>query len=397
MRDQDVRFLKSVFAEYYSKYSEVVYVPPPVNSREVGFVMWPERAMVRHMSFPSLTDIRRRIMEDTPADAYHSCAVYEFPEKPMGYKNELWVDLAFDVDAKDVRPDCLNDATYSVCRKCGHHRKGVRKTCPDCSQQYQVVEFISLECIKSTGEQAKKLHAALVEEIGVDPKEISVYFSGHMGFHVYVTSKAIGELGADARREIASYLALEGVTGGHATSKGDLGGIGAKRMNKRLLNEVLDLVSNPADHKDILGSSGVGLVEQNAPRLLPSLKKGEIHGLVNLLGIAKTKKVLKKALQRATVIVDPSVTMDVHRIFRMPGTLNSKSGLPKQLVTLEEIDKGVLYSLPEYGRGNVQLSVVFAPEIEIGHESVGPFSNEVVTVPRYIGAYFILKGVASVG
>ena len=397
MKDQDLRFLKSVFAEYYSKYSEAVYVPPPVNSREIGFVLWPERVMARHMSFPSLADIRRRIMDDTPVDAYHSCAVYEFPEKPMGYKNELWVDLAFDVDAKDVRPDCLNDATYSVCKKCGHHRKGAKKTCPDCSQQYQVVEFISPECIKSTGEQAKKLHAALVDEIGVDPKEISVYFSGHMGFHVYATSKAIGELGADARREITSYLALEGAAGGHATGKSELGGIGTKRMNKRLLSQVLDIVTNPTENKDVLGNSGVELVEQNSPRLLPSLEKGAIQGLIGLLGTAKTKKVLKKALQRAAVIVDPSVTMDVHRIFRMPGTLNSKSGLPKQLVTLEEIDKGILSLLPEYGRANVQLSIAFAPEIEIGQESVGPFSNEVATVPRYIGAYLILKGVASVG
>lgn len=398
MRDQDVRFLKSVFAEYYSKHSEAVYVPPPVNSREIGFALWPERVMKRHMSFPSLTDIRRQIMYATPADAYHSCAVYEFPEKPMEYKNELWVDLAFDVDARDVRPDCLNDATYSVCKKCGHHRKGAKKTCPDCSQQYQVVEFISPDCIKSTGEQAKKLRTALIEEIGVESKEISVYFSGHMGFHVYVTSKAIGELGADARREIASYLALEGAAGGHEAGKGGKpSGIGTERMNRRLLSEVLDIVNNPTDHKDVLGDGGVELIEQNAQRLMPSLEKGGIRGLVNLLGTAKTKKVLKKALQRAAVIVDPSVTTDVHRIFRMPGTLNSKSGLPKQLVTLEEIDRGVLSSLPEYGRASVQLSVEFAPEIEIGEESVGPFSNEVATVPRYIGAYLILKEVASVG
>lgn len=394
MKEQNVRFLKSVFAEYYSNYSEAVQVPPPVNSREIGFAMWPERVMTRHMSFPSLTEIRRYVMDNTPADAYHSCAVYEFPEKPMGYKNELWVDLAFDVDAKDVRPECLDGVTYSVCTRCGHHRKGAKKTCPECSQEYQVVEFISPECIESTAQQARRLHTALVEEIGVSPGEIATYFSGHMGFHVYVTSRAIGELGADARREIASYLALEGAVTGHVPGKAD--GLGRIEMGKRLRSEIEDIIGSPAGHRDILGNSGVGLVEENAQRLLLAVRRGSTLELARLLGATRTKKLLKRALRRAAIVVDPSVTMDVHRIFRMPGTLNSKSGLPKQLVSLEDMDGGVLSAMPEYGRSEVKLSIIFAPRLTIGRDSVGPFSKETAMVPRYIGAYLVLKGVASV-
>jgi DNA primase small subunit len=41
------------------------------------------------------------------------------------------------------------------------------------------------------------------------------------------------------------------------------------------------------------------------------------------------KSELGKMAKTLGVRIDPQVTMDVHRIFRMPGTINSKSGLVK--------------------------------------------------------------------
>jgi len=397
MREQDVRFLKSVFAEYYSKYSEAVYVPPPVNSREIGFAVWPDRAMVRHMSFRSLNDVREHVVNDTPADAYHSCAVYESPEKPMEYKTALWADLAFDVDAKYVQPSCVEEMTYSVCPKCGSHRKG-KKKCPNCSEESHTVEFMSSECIASTAHQTKRLCSALVEEIGIETKDITVYFSGHMGFHVYVTSKAIGELSPDARREVTSYLSLEGAMDGYLPGKpANMRTIRAGGIGRRLQEEILDIVDNANQHADILEDDGIVLLESNKQRILPALNKGKIEDIVTLLGTKKAKRLFRRAWQRAAIVVDPSVTMDVHRIFRMPGTLNSKSGLPKQSVPLDRVEGDVLSIIPEYGRAEVQVSVLFAPKIEIGKDKVGPFSNETATIPRYMAAYLILKGVASVG
>ena len=397
MKEQDIRFLRSVFAEYYSKYSEAVYVPPPVNSREVGFAVWPDRTMVRHMSFRSLTDVREYVLNSPPADAYHSCAVYESPEKPMEYKNVLWADLAFDVDAKDVQPDCIEEMTYSVCPKCGSHRKGNKKECPNCSEESHVVEFMSSRCIASTAYQTKRLQTALVDELGIEERDIAAYFSGHMGFHVYVTSKAIGELGQDARREITSYLSLEGVTDRRSLGKSaNLRAIGAGGIGRRFKEEILDIVNNTSQHGDILEEDGVLLLRENKQRILSALDKGRTEDIVALLGLKKARKLLRRAWQGTAIVVDPSVTMDLHRVFRMPGTLNSKSGLPKQRVPLDKIDADVLSLVPEYGRAEVQISASFVPEMEIGDCKVGPFSNETVSVPRYIAAYLILKGVASV-
>jgi len=374
-----------------------VYVPPPVNSREVGFAVWPDRVMVRHMSFRSLTDMREYVLNDPPADAYHSCAVYESPEKPMEYKNALWADLAFDVDAKDVQPDCIEEMTYSICPKCGAHRKGNKKKCPNCSEESHIVEFMSSKCIASTAHQTRRLNSALIDELGIEEGDIAVYFSGHMGFHVYVTSKAIGELGPDARREITSYLSLEGAADSYSPGKSaNLRTIRAGGVGRRLQEEILDIVNNAGQHNDILEDEGVLLLKENKQRILSAFNKGRTEDIVVLLGVKKARKLLRRAWQRAAIVVDPSVTMDIHRIFRMPGTLNSKSGLPKQRVPLDKIDADVLSLVPEYGRAEVQISASFVPEMEIGDYKVGPLSNETVSVPRYIAAYLMLKGVASV-
>jgi len=397
MKDQDLRFLRSVFAEYYSKFHEAVFVPPPVSSRELGFSIGPERTMVRHMAFGSLTDVRRYILDNVPWDAYHSCATYESPDKPMEYKTELWVDMAFDIDAKDVQPDCVRSSTYWICDRCGLHGKGHDKYCPECSQENHVAEFMNRDCISSTAKQTRKLCSALTNEVGISPNDITVYFSGHMGFHLYVTSREIGELDSDARREIVSYLALAGAGEGLAPSlaKGPM--IKATGARTRILSELASMVSSPSEHKDILGDRGVILIENSAGSLLPRLEKGIIEDLLKLIGARKTKKLLKRAWQRAAIVVDPSVTGDIHRLFRMPGTLNSKSGLPKQLLKLEDVEKDVFSLMPEYGKTDVQVFVTFAPEMEVGQDRVGPFSNEVATIPRRIAAYLVLKGVATVG
>jgi len=398
MKEQDFRFLRSVFAEYYSGFSREVYVPPPVSSREIGFSVGLERVMVRHLSFPSLSEIREHIVNSTPWDAYHSCAVYESPEKPMGYKGEMWVDLAFDIDAKEVEPGCVKETTYWVCNKCGLHGKGKKKSCAQCSQGTQLVDFINPRCISITAQHTGRLCSALIDEIGVDPSNIFVYFSGHMGFHVYAASKDLGELGADARREIVSYLALEGVTDRHLlTATGRVKRIRASGIGRRVLSELLNIVATPSENRDVLGDDGADIIERNARKVLPSLEKGVLDDLIRVLGPKRSSKLLKQAWKRAAIVVDPSVTTDVHRMFRMPGTLNSKSGLPKHLVRLDQVHGVTLSMLPEYGRAEVKVSVTFAPRMRIGDYEVGPLSNEAVTVPRYIAAYLVLKGVASVG
>jgi hypothetical protein len=50
-------------------------------------------------------------------------------------------------------------------------------------------------------------------------------------------------------------------------------------------------------------------------------------------GYYSLKIELEKIGKELGVKIDPQVTMDIHRVFRMPGTLNSKSGLTKMKCT----------------------------------------------------------------
>ena len=45
------------------------------------------------------------------------------------------------------------------------------------------------------------------------------------------------------------------------------------------------------------------------------------------------QKTLDDVSENIGVKIDPNVTMDIHRIFRLPGSINSKSGLTKIHVT----------------------------------------------------------------
>ena len=43
------------------------------------------------------------------------------------------------------------------------------------------------------------------------------------------------------------------------------------------------------------------------------------------------QQIVSKAIENLSVKIDPVVTMDIHRIFRLAGSINSKSGLAKIL------------------------------------------------------------------
>jgi len=91
--------------------------------------------------------------------------------------------------------------------------------------------------------------------------------------------------------------------------------------------------------------------------------------------------------------VDPSVSMDVHRIFRLPGSLHDKSGLSKkecdEQLSADPFDVAV--ALQE---DPVRVRIVYAPRIRLKGQDFGPYKDESVTIPTYAAAYFMLKGLA---
>ena len=87
--------------------------------------------------------------------------------------------------------------------------------------------------------------------------------------------------------------------------------------------------------------------------------------------------------------------MDIHRIFRLPGSINSKSGLTKLLC--EDITKFDPYNDACFLNDEpIQVLSNCPIEFKLKNKKFGPFLNEKVTIPTYAAAYLICKKLATI-
>lgn len=119
----------------------------------------------------------------------------------------------------------------------------------------------------------------------------------------------------------------------------------------------------------------------------------KFRNIVNQVGGYDAFKVeLERIAKDMGVRIDPQVTTDVHRVFRMPGTLNSKSGLSK-------VKSRDLYSFDPFvdacvlGDGIVSVRVKTPVKLKLKRNSFN-ISKEVAEIPAYAAVYLMCKGLA---
>ena len=106
------------------------------------------------------------------------------------------------------------------------------------------------------------------------------------------------------------------------------------------------------------------------------------------------QKQLESAKNQIGVRIDPNVTVDIHRIFRLPGSLNSKSGLAKILVN--DIDKFNPYFDACLLDSDTTEVVANCPiQFSLKNKKFGPYNQETISVPKFAAVYMICKGVAN--
>jgi DNA primase small subunit len=94
------------------------------------------------------------------------------------------------------------------------------------------------------------------------------------------------------------------------------------------------------------------------------------------------------------VRVDPKVTMDIHRIFRLEGSINSKSGLSKiQCTDLNSFDPFLEACL--LGDDEVKIMSDCPLQIRLKNKKFGPYKNEIVYLPKYAAVYMLCKGLGN--
>ena len=86
--------------------------------------------------------------------------------------------------------------------------------------------------------------------------------------------------------------------------------------------------------------------------------------------------------------------MDIHRIFRLPGSINSKSGLTK--IYCKDLEKFDPYKEASFlSEDTVEIIANCPIEFRLKNKKFGPYSNEKITVPTYAAVYMICKKLAT--
>jgi len=87
--------------------------------------------------------------------------------------------------------------------------------------------------------------------------------------------------------------------------------------------------------------------------------------------------------------------MDIHRIFRLPGSINSKSGLTKILCT--DLTKFDPYTDACFLNDDpVEILANCPIEFKLKNKKFGPYTNEKILVPTYAAVYMICKKLATI-
>jgi len=92
--------------------------------------------------------------------------------------------------------------------------------------------------------------------------------------------------------------------------------------------------------------------------------------------------------------IDSNVTSDILRIFRLEGSLNSKSSLVK--LVCQDIEKFNPYSEACLIEDNqVEIFGKSPIEFRLKNRKFGPYTNERISVPKYAAVYMLCKGIAN--
>lgn len=398
MNEKNYSLVRKYIKQYYLKSKQSIWIPPPILEREFGFVIGLNKVMVRHKGFENEESVKAFLINEAPLDAYHSAALYDNPTASMDEKGFKGADLFFDIDADHIDPECGRDRRVWVCNSCNDAGLGYVEVCPRCKKGVSYVTFPNKECIEVAMLETKKLILILTEEFGFSYDDVKVYYSGNRGFHVYVPSEGVRSLDQDARKEMIDYI---------ANPSPELDLLVIKEEDKemympkiglpgRILKELKEVFENQSVLESILGQRAAQRVRNEKAAILADLESGRLGTLLRAVGKNNLKNIFEQTLNRIKVKVDPVVTIDLHRLVRMPGSINSKTGFPKLKIDLQEVDADDILTNIEHQSSIIKVMVKAAPKIEVGGNVYGPYENAIIDLPTEVGVLLILRGVAEV-
>jgi len=372
MLENNLKFLEETFKQYYFDHFDLIHVPDRSTEREYGYKKF-NSGMSRHISLKTDKDLHLLLMTNLPSDIFCSNGYYSFPNLPMTEKDWKEADLIFDIDAKDLNLSCRKDHTCIKCISCGEVSL-LQDVCPKCkSNKLDRLSLPCQNCISGVKKEVLNLVKILTADLRIDDKNIRISFSGNEGFHLYVTNSPYNQLGSKERGDLIDYI-----------------------MFRRAIPERFGFKKNNPSRSSFPDLDDPGWSGRVANELFNSKSKRS-KGITKIIsdGYSVYRQRLEEMGKNSIgVKIDPNVTVDIHRIFRLEGSLNSKSGLAK--LACDNIEKFNPYAEAcLIDDEPVEISANSPIEFRLKNRKFGPYTNEKISVPKYAAAYMLCKGIAN--
>jgi DNA primase small subunit len=406
VRDR-ISFIKQAFLRYYSQQGSRIALPPDFRSREFAFLAFGEKFMTRHRAIESqeeLVDTARTLI---PSDIYYSTAYYSKPAEEMERKGWLGSDLVFDVDADHIETPCKVNHDVWRCSGCGLSKKGKPPSlCPNCGKtRFEERAWLCDECLKAAKKEVLKLNDFLANDFGIREEDMHIFFSGHRGYHLHVRTEEVRRLDESTRKEIVDYvlgLGLDVFLQGLYKKPQDVI-VGPQRGDPgwrgRFAREIYRLIMQGTEEELVdLGFSPrrARLIIQERPdreqrwqkEILWSEFEDRFHVKDTMWRMIFERAISKGALPAE---IDTVVTTDIHRLIRLPETLNGKTGL--RAMAVSDLDTFDPFADPIAFEGEETVRVIDAPAFRMGTTTYGPYVKQEVTLPAAAAMLLICKGV----
>lgn len=360
MNEATKNFLRSAYKEFYFRGAGAIEFPREVGAREFGYIPF-GGGMVRHLSFRSEGEAVAEILKQSPSSVYCSNARYESPARPIDEKGWLGAELIFDIDATDIPTTCKRGHDLWYCEKCFASGKLPRPAkCSKCGGPSAQFHGTCETCLGSAMDHAMRAVGFLTEDFGVDRDAISVYFSGNRGYHLHVYDPRFDPLDQLARGEIAEYV----------------------RGSSLPLSQT---IASTLRHRTQTGAVGAGWTRRITT--YTDARREDYDGTL--------QKLVSEAIASQRALVDSSVTTDIHRVFRLAGTLHGTMGMSKmKVVSVDRFDPQedpyVLSAKP------VTIAVSFYPQFRARHRDFGPYKSVTVELPTYAAVQILTRGLGEV-
>ncbi|MDV3278255.1 MAG: hypothetical protein LYZ69_07300 [Nitrososphaerales archaeon] len=360
MNDATINFLRKTFREYYFNRSNAIEFPDQIHSREFGYIPF-GGGMVRHMSFKSAGEAAAEILRQSPSSVYCSNARYASPTLPMEEKGWMGAELIFDIDATDIPTPCKKTHDVWYCENCHATGKLPKPaTCPKCKGPTLEFHGTCGTCLSAAKDHALRVLDFLTDDFAVSKDDVRVYFSGNRGYHIQVYDKRFEPLDQTGRAEVADYMLGLSLPASQSI---------ASLLRRR--------------------SAAQATAAYGWMRRITTYTQAK-SGYTGTL-----QKLVSEATSSQRALIDASVTTDIHRVFRLAGTLHGNTGMAKMRMNSFEsfdpqTDPVVLSAEP----ASVRTS--FCPRFSIHGQVFGPFKSETVSLPTWAAISILTRGFGEV-